>query len=211
MVTAHLTRGGYAVDAVAGMAAGLAALRCGTTYHAVLLDLGLPDGDGIQLLRRLRQTPETAPPVLILTARDRQESRVAGLDSGADDYLVKPFSLEELDARLRAILRRPGVRASAALALCNLVFDSVSRQAQVERVTLKLTRRETALLEALLRGGQRILVREALEESLYAADEAVTPNALEACMSRLRRKLMTGGANCRLDTHRGIGYALVAG
>ena len=210
LIANHLSRGGYAVDTVSGMRDGLAALEHGAAYHAVVLDLGLPDGDGMDLLRALRRSPDTAPPILVVPARDAGASRLAGLDAGADDYLVKPFEFAELDARLRAILRRPGARTSVQLVLGDLFFEPASRSVKVASVPIELARREAALLETLLRARQRVVVKEMLDEMLYSADEAVTANALEACVSRLRKKLTAAGSACRLETHRGIGYALVS-
>lgn len=210
LLAEHLSRDGYAVDAMPSMGEGVAAWQQqGAAYQAVLLDLGLPDGDGMDLLRALRRNPEAAPPVLILTARDAIESRIAGLDAGADDYLVKPFEFAELDARLRAILRRPGARGGVHLTLGDVEFEPASRSAMVANAPLDLARREAALLEALLRARQRVVVKDFLEETLYSVDEPVTSNAVEACVSRLRRKLAAAGSTCRLETHRGIGYALV--
>ncbi len=208
LVGEHLRRRGYAVDSVTRLQDASAALACGEPYEAVVLDLGLPDGDGMDLLRKLRKSPDTAPPVLILTARDSLEDRVAGLNAGADDYLLKPFELAELDARLRAILRRPGGRTGAHLRLGDLSFDPATRSAQVADLPLDLPRREAALLETLLRARQRVVVKDILETTLYSADEPVTANAVEACVSRLRKKLAVAGSTCRVETHRGIGYAL---
>ncbi len=209
LVAEHLSRGGYAVDTASGMSEGLTALAQGAAYQAVLLDLGLPDGDGMDLLTALRRSPAAAPPVLILTARDAVDNRVAGLDAGADDYLVKPFEFVELDARLRAILRRPGARAGVQLVLGDLEFEAATRSVTVAGTALDLARREAALLETLLRARQRVVVKEMLDETLYSADETVTANALEACVSRLRKKLAAAGSICRLETHRGIGYSLI--
>lgn len=209
LVAEHLSRCGYAVDAVSGFREGLAALERSASYEAVVLDLGLPDGEGLDLLSALRRSPDTAPPVLVVTARDALESRIAGLDGGADDYLVKPFEFAELDARLRAILRRPGPRARVQLVLGDLEFEPASRCVKVRSIPIDLARREAALLETLLRARQRVVVKEMLEETLYSADEMVTVNALEACVSRLRKRLSAAASACRLETHRGIGYSLI--
>ncbi len=146
-----------------------------------------------------------------MTARDALEDRVRGLDAGADDYIVKPFALAELEARLRAVLRRPGGRDGPVRACGRLLFDVTARAASVDGVPLDLTRREAALLEELLRVGGRVVVKDTLEERLYGFDEPVTPNALEAAVSRLRRRLGEAGAGVRIETKRGIGYRLVAG
>ena len=168
-----------------------------------MLDLGLPDGDGIEWMRA-HHGPR--PPILVLTARDALEDRIRGLDAGADDYLPKPFAMSELAARLRALLRRPGWRQDAVLALGNVAFDPARQHASVAGTTLELTRREAALIELLLRRAGHVVRRAVIESSLYTFDEAVTPNAVEATISRLRRKLDDAGAALDLHTIRGVGY-----
>ncbi|MFZ2981205.1 MAG: response regulator transcription factor [Sphingobium sp.] len=176
------------------------------TFDAIVLDLGLPDGDGLHWLRARQLSGE--PPALILTARGGLEDRVNGLDAGADDYLVKPFSIEELAARLRALLRRPGRRAEPVLKVGSIRYDTASRTASANDRPLDLARREADLLELLLRRAGQVVRRQTIEEALYCFDEAVTPNALEAIVSRLRRKLDEGGADNQLHTVRGVGYLL---
>lgn len=176
-------------------------------YDAVILDLGLPDGDGLAWLKRRRDRPGL-PPVLVVTARDRPGDRVAGLDGGADDYLVKPVDIEELAARLRAVLRRPGPRAAAAIRIGALVFDPATRCARHHHTELALTRREADLLELLMRRAGAIVRRSSIADALYHFDEPITPNAVEAIVSRLRRKLHTAGAGNLLRTVRGVGYTL---
>ncbi|MDR3510459.1 MAG: response regulator transcription factor [Caulobacteraceae bacterium] len=206
MTAAYLAESGFVVDDVASLEAAREALDA-AAYDAIILDLGLPDGDGRSLLAR-RGRP--LPPALILTARDSLAERIDGLNAGADDYLVKPFELDELQARLRAVLRRPGARSEVALSLGDLVFDTISREARVGGRPLGLRRRETLLLEALLAARGRIVVRDVLDERLYGYGQEVTPNALEAAVSRLRRALEAAGAGVRLETRRGIGYLLRA-
>jgi DNA-binding response OmpR family regulator len=208
MTADHLAQNGFVVDAVVSLEAAREALEL-ARYDAMVLDLGLPDGSGVELLRAGRRDRPT-PPALILTARDGVAERIAGLNAGADDYMTKPFDLDELAARLRAVLRRPGPRADVALSLGRLVFDTLSREAEVEGRALKLGRRETLLLEALMLARGRIVVRDLLEERLYGYDDAVTGNALEAAVSRLRRALDDAGADVRIETRRGIGYLLRA-
>ena len=210
MVDDHLTRRGFAVDAVGRGEDALAALAA-VAYDALVLDLGLPDLDGTEVLAALRERGAGGLPVLVLTARDALDDRVRGLDAGADDYLVKPFALAELEARLRAVLRRPGGRGGSVHACGRLGFDAAARAAAVDGSPLDLPRREAALLEELLRAAGRVVVKDLLEERLYGADEPVTPNALEATASRLRRRLAEAGAGVRVETKRGIGYRLVAG
>ena len=146
-----------------------------------------------------------------MTARDAVDDRVRGLNGGADDYLVKPFALVELEARLRAVLRRPGPRTEAVYTCGSLTFDATSRLAAVSGTVLDLPRRESALLEELLRARGRVVIKDVLEERLYGFDQAVTRNAIEATASRLRRSLAEAGADVRIETKRGIGYRLVAG
>jgi DNA-binding response OmpR family regulator len=205
MTRAHLAERGFVVDAFATLQDGRSALA-EVAYDAMVLDLGLPDGDGAELLR---WSKGHAPiPALILTARDQVGERISGLNAGADDYLVKPFDLGELEARLRAVLRRPGSRRSAVLTYGNLRFDTVSREAQVLDRPFGLGRREALLLEALLRAQGAVVIRDTLDEGLYGYDDQVTPNALEATVSRLRRTLGEAGADVTVEAQRGVGYRL---
>jgi DNA-binding response OmpR family regulator len=208
MTAEHLVQSGFVVDAVGSVEAAREALDV-ARYDAMVLDLGLPDGSGAELLKASRRG-RPSPPALILTARDGVAERIAGLNAGADDYMVKPFDLAELEARLRAVLRRPGVRAEVQLSLGSLVFDTVSREAKVAGGPIPLRRRETLLLEALIASAGRIVVRDILEERLYGHDQMVTANALEAAVSRLRKALDDAGAGVRIETRRGIGYLLRA-
>jgi DNA-binding response OmpR family regulator len=171
----------------------------------------LPDIDGMEFLRTLRRGSRTAVPVLILTARDSVADRIQGLNQGADDYLVKPFNLTELEARLRAVLRRPGPRRGRVYALGPLSFDSVSREAQVGGSPLDLTRREAALLEELLRAPGNVIAKDVLEDRLYALEDTGSANALEAAVSRLRKKLAAASPALHIESKRGIGYRLTEG
>ncbi len=209
MTAAYLTEHGFVVDDVGSVEAARAALDIGV-YDAMILDLGLPDGDGLSLLAARGRGGSPAPPALILTARDSLSDRIDGLNAGADDYLAKPFALDELQARLRAVLRRPGVRSQVELGLGRLSFDTISREARIDGRPLDLRRRETLVLETLLAARGRVVVRDVLEERLYGYDQMVTPNALEAAVSRLRRALEEAGAGVRVETRRGIGYVLRA-
>jgi len=210
MIADHLAQRGFAVDAVERGEEAIAAVDA-APYDALILDLGLPDLDGMEVLAAVQERTSGGLPTLVVTARDALEDRVAGLDAGADDYIVKPFALAELEARLRAVLRRPGGRNGPVRACGRLVFDVSARAASVGGAPLDLTRREAALLEELLRARGRVVVKDTLEERLYGFDEPVTPNALEAAVSRLRRRLGEAGAGIRIETKRGIGYRLVAG
>ncbi len=207
MMNAHLHERGFAVDAFAHGADALdAASR--TEYDAAVLDLGLPDMDGLELLRKLRTGVAAELPVIILTARDAVTDRVEGLDAGADDYVLKPFDITEFDARLRTILRRPGPRRTTIEVFGDLTFDTASRSATVGIDPLELTRREACLLEELIRANGRTVVRDALEERLYGLDEKASANALEAIVSRVRRRLSLAQSTARIETSRGIGYRL---
>ena len=204
MIAAHLREQGFTVDAARTGTAALAA--AGATMHdAVILDLGLPDIDGMEVLRALRAR---ATPTLILTARDGVAHRIAGLDAGADDYILKPFDLAEFDARLRAVLRRAGPRAAPAQGFGDLTLDAASRIARVGSQETELTAREAALLELLIAQGDGIVVRDTLADRLFGPEEDVSTNALEASVSRLRRKLAGLGSAVRVETLRGIGYRL---
>lgn len=196
---------GYRCDVAASLADGNAALAAGR-FDAIVLDLGLPDGDGLDWLRA--RHPAGEPPALILTARGGLEDRINGLDAGADDYLVKPFALDELAARLRAMLRRPGRRTETVLRVGDIAYDTANRVASVAGRTLDLARREADLLELMIRKAGQVVRRPAIEDALYRFDEAVTPNAIEAIVSRLRRKLDEAGATGQLHTVRGVGYLL---
>jgi len=208
MMTAHLREGGFVTDAVGRGDEAIAAVST-SLYDAVILDLGLPDIDGLAVLRQLRRGDAPNVPVLVLTARDSVGDRVHGLDAGADDYLLKPFDLDEFDARIRSLLRRPGQRRDTLLRLGSITFDLEAREARSGDVLLDLTRRELSLLEELLRAEGRTVVRDKLEDRLYGAPETVSANALEATVSRLRRRLaQVDGSTIAIETIRGIGYRL---
>ncbi|MGH8296318.1 MAG: response regulator transcription factor, partial [Steroidobacteraceae bacterium] len=176
----------------------------------VILDLGLPDIDGMEVLTSLRRShPEL--PAIILTARDSVDERLLGLNSGADDYIIKPFNLLELEARLRAVLRRAGNPRGTTYSLGGVTFDTVTREASAYGKALELTRREAALLEELMRVPGQVITKDRLEDRLYALEDAGSANALEAAVSRLRRKLAAARAALQIETKWGIGYRLMAG
>lgn len=208
LIREGLDRQGFAVDWCETVDGGDHALRI-NEYDLMLLDLGLPDGDGIDLVRDLRRRGD-ALPILVLTARGGLDDRVAGLDAGADDYLVKPFQIPELAARCRALLRRPGASLGTELAVGNIVLHSSERSVGVAGTPITATPREVDLLECLLRRAGHVVAKSALEGALYSMDAEVTPNALEACVSRLRKRLTTAGADVQIRTVHGVGYALFA-
>ncbi len=197
---------GMATDHVAARADAEAALAA-TCYDAVVLDLGLPDGDGSSLLRWLRARG-LGMPVLILSARDSPDTRVACLDEGADDYLVKPYLEAELLARLRALLRRPGAQLGRVLSCGDIVLDSVSRSVEVHGEPLPLPRHELSLLETLLRRQGRVVTRSTLIEQMYAGEEEPPSNVLPVHVHNLRRRLEERSVCGAIITFRGLGYML---
>jgi DNA-binding response OmpR family regulator len=176
-------------------------------YDAAVLDLGLPDGDGILLLKELRGAGNRVP-ILVLTARDAVDARVAGLDAGADDYLVKPFAMAEVIARVKALLRRPGGALGTTLAAGNVTFDTIGRDVRVADRVLQLPRRESTILEHLMRRLGRVVPKSVLEEKLYGYGDELESNAIPVHVHHLRRKLIDAGANAEIHTVRGIGYLL---
>jgi two-component system, OmpR family, response regulator QseB len=210
LVATHLRERGYTVD-VANNGSSALSMVSARSYDVAVLDLGLPDMDGLEVLRHFHASASAPMPVLILTARDGLDARIGGLDEGADDYLVKPFALTELEARLRAILRRPGPRQKDSRRWGDVVFNAATRTATLGHTVLDLTRRETAVLEELVRAEGGIVVKDVLEDKLYGTDETVSGNAVEAAVSRLRRKLAAHGSVLQIESVRGIGYKLKEG
>jgi two-component system OmpR family response regulator len=203
-IAEHLRHRAYAVDWMRDGVAADAALRT-QPFDLVILDLGLPRMAGKDVLRRLRERA-LATPVLIITAADAIADRVAGLDAGADDYLVKPFELAELEARMRALIRRSHGRDHSVIAHGPLSFDTAARTASVDGQVLDLSSRELAVLELLLLRSGRVIPKEQIVEHLCGWDEDVTPNAIEVYVHRLRRKLEPAGVH--VQTVRGLGYYL---
>jgi two-component system response regulator QseB len=197
-----LSLAGFTSEAVATVAEAEAALELGG-FSGMVLDLMLPDGSGLDLLARLRARGSTLP-ALMLTARDRRHERVAGLDGGADDYLGRPFDLEELAARLRAILRRAEGRADARISWNGLVLDPAKMEGDIGGRTQSFSPKEFVLLRALLERPGAVLAKSALEERLYGWQEGVESNTVEVHIHRLRAKL---GADF-IETVRGVGYRL---
>ena len=193
---------GFAVDWVRDGREADAALA-GDVYDLLLLDLGLPGREGLEVLKALRGRGSTLP-VVILTARDAVDDRVAGLDAGADDYVVKPFDLKELEARLRAVLRRRAGSASSVIEHGRLSLDLASHELRRDGVPVPVSPREFALLHALLERPGRILSRAQLEERLYGWGEEVGSNVVEVHIHSLRRKL---GADL-IRNVRGVGYRI---
>ncbi len=190
---------GAAVDSIRD-GAQAEALR-GTVFDVVLLDLGLPHRDGISILRGMRQRGD-ATPVIILTARDDIASRVAGLDAGADDYVVKPFDLDELTARIRSVLRRAAGRGDPIIQHGDLRLNPAARSVEYKGAPVTLSAHEYAVLEALLQRPGAVLSRAQLEDRLYGWDDPIGSNAVEVYIHGLRRKLGSGA----IRTMRGVGY-----
>ena len=179
----------------------------GVPYDAVVLDPGLPDGDGLSLIETIRRT-RGGLPILVLTARDSVPDRVKGLDAGADDYLVKPFATQELVARIRALLRRPGHALGAVLTAGNVTLDTISRNAAVAGAPLNLSRHEMATLEQLMRRQGRLVPKDVLFDNVYGADALPETNTIPVHVHHLRRQLAALQATIEIETHRGLGYLL---
>jgi two-component system OmpR family response regulator len=195
----YLTRETYAVDWVASLAAARACLP--GSYVLIVLDLGLPDGDGMSLLPLVAKQVDP-PATLILTARDKLSDRVRGLDAGADDYLVKPFDLSELAARVRALARRRVGRRSPRIEVGPVAIDLAAREVRHAGELVELTAHEFALVVELAQNPRRVLTRQQLEEAIYTLDDGAVSNVVEVYVSRLRRKL----GRDAIRTVRGFGY-----
>lgn len=181
---------------------------CETHYDTIILDLGLPDGDGLELLREWRRGGFNEP-VLILSARDSVQDRIKGLDLGADDYLAKPFSLEELLARVRSLLRRQGSAKDTVLEHRGLRMDLLGRTVTLNGAPIDLTSREFALLEVFLHNPGRILPRTLISEKIWESHYDVDTNLLDVYMSKLRSKIEVDPTHPRFKTMRGVGYQLL--
>jgi two-component system OmpR family response regulator len=199
-----LRKAGYAVDWVTSGSDADSALVA-QAYDLLILDLGLPRMPGMEVLKRLRGR-EAQVPVLILTAADSVEQRVRGLDLGADDFMAKPFALSELEARVRALVRRSMGAGSSLVRLGELVYDQGGRTATLHGLVLELSARETGLLEVLLQRVGRLVSKEQIVDHLCGWGDEVSHNAIEVYMHRLRKKLEGGGI--RIATVRGLGYCL---
>ncbi len=195
-----LKQDGYAVDGVGDGKSASAALRS-SRFDVVLLDLGLPERDGLEVLRELRSRGD-ATPVIIVTARDDVQNRIQGLDAGADDYIVKPFDLDEVAARMRSVLRRAAGRGDPAIRHRGITLDPLSHAVERDGQPVVLSAHEFAVLEALLQRPGAVLSRAQLEDRLYGWSEGIESNAIEVYVHGLRRKL----GNDAIRTLRGVGY-----
>ena len=202
----NLVDEGYAVDTAYDGIEGqeLAEL---TPYDVIILDIMLPKRDGLELCRELRQQRNKTP-ILMLTARDAIDDRVKGLDSGADDYLVKPFAVEELRARLRALLRRDSDEKSGILKVANLTLDPATHEVTRDSETIELTAKEFALLEYLMRSMNRLVTREMAENHVWSYDYSGASNVVDVYIRRLRRKIDDPFEDKLIETVRGVGYRI---
>jgi len=196
---------GYSVRIAGSIKTALAAVSQ-SEVHGAIVDLRLPDGDGLKVIRRVREWSPV--PIVVLSARTMEEQKVAALDAGADDYLVKPFAMSELVARTKALLRRPGAALGTTLKAGNIVFDTIGRDVSVAGIPLQLPRREAAILEHLLRRQGRVVPKSVLEEKLYGIDDELESNAVPVHVHHLRRKLLDAAASAEIHTVRGVGYLL---
>lgn len=199
-VKTGLTQFGYVVDWLKDGETARNALKT-ESFELIILDLGLPRLSGINLLQKIRQEGNTTP-VIILTARESVESRIRGLDAGADDYIIKPFDLNELSARIRALIRRSQGRADTTIQYRNVTLDPAAHSVMVDDEVVNVPRREFSLLQKLLENKGHVISREQLMQSIYGWDEDVDSNALEVHIHNLRKKL---NANY-IRTIRGVGY-----
>jgi DNA-binding response OmpR family regulator len=206
MIAAYLTPRGFAVDSVAQGSEALAALSA-AHYDALILDLGLPDMDGLAVCRTWRNRGGRTP-MLALTARTALADRVTGLDAGVDDYLPKPFAIEELLARLRALLRRPPAAPSPQLHVADLQLDPATRSVRRGARSLRMSAREYALLEYLLRNPDRVLSRGQILEHVWDDNFDPVANAVDVLVGRVRRKVEADGGSPLIHTIRGAGYML---
>jgi two-component system response regulator TctD len=201
-----LAQSGFDTDSV-GTASDAAHVLSTMRYAAIVLDLGLPDDDGLSVLRELRHRGDSTP-VLVLTARDGVSDRVTGLREGADDYMAKPFAMEELIARLHALLRRPGNLLGKRLTCGNVALDTEGRQVLVDGALRSFPARETAVLEILLRRSGNVAPKRLFEDHLFGLSGDVGSNAVEVYVHRLRKMLADSGASVKIHTVRGVGYIL---
>jgi two-component system copper resistance phosphate regulon response regulator CusR len=207
-VANQLRQAGFAVDIVARGEDGLRESAI-SPYDAIVLDLQLPDMDGVEICRRLRERG-TPVRIIMATARDGVADRIAGLDTGADDYLVKPYSVRELIARLRALLRRPEAALPTVYRVADLELDTATRVARRGGRIIDLTTKEFVVLEYLMRNAGRVLTREQISEHAWDANYDPFSNVIDVYVARLRRKVDAPGEPALIDTVRGAGYRLAA-
>jgi DNA-binding response OmpR family regulator len=206
LLSESLKQAGYMLDVVA-TAAELFSSVAATKYDLLIIDLGLPDGDGLSAIRELRATGMSVP-ILIITARGSIDDRIVGLDSGADDYLIKPFNHAELLARIRALLRRPSELQGPVLRRGRTEFDQAKDEVRCSGRSIQLRLSERRLLAELMRRSGAVVAKSAIEGTLSQSSRDLSPNAVEALISRLRRALSDAGSGIVIETVRGVGYRL---
>lgn len=207
LLSESLKNAGYMLDVVATVAELFNSVAA-ATYDLLIIDLGLPDGDGLGAIRSLRATGVSLP-ILIITARGSVDDRIAGLDSGADDYLTKPFNHAELMARVRALLRRPSELQGPVLRRGKTEFDQAKDEVRCAGHPIQLRLSERRLLAALMRRSGAVVAKSAIEGTLSQFSRELSPNAVEALVSRLRRALSETDSGIAIETVRGVGYRLV--
>lgn len=207
LTAAALHRRGFVVDVAETLGDADIFFKDGQ-YDAILLDRQLPDGDGLSWLKRTRRGGSTVPALIMTAAKQLVNDRIEGLEAGADDYVLKPVDGDELVARVRALLRRPSAMQSEEITFANMAFDVTNRELRVENDLVKLSPRELALLESLIRRAGRVVTKGAIENLLYSFDQEVTQNAIEVAIYRLRSRLTKAGAAATVHTVRGVGYML---
>jgi DNA-binding response OmpR family regulator len=207
LLSESLKNAGYMLDVVATVAELFNSVAA-ATYDLLIIDLGLPDGDGLGAIRSLRATGVSLP-ILIITARGTVDDRIAGLDSGADDYLTKPFNHAELMARVRALLRRPSELQGPVLRRGKTEFDQAKDEVRCAGHPIQLRLSERRLLAALMRRSGAVVAKSAIEGTLSQFSRELSPNAVEALVSRLRRALSETDSGIAIETVRGVGYRLV--
>jgi two-component system, OmpR family, response regulator len=206
LLSESLKQAGYMLDVVA-TAAELHSSVAATKYDLLIIDLGLPDGDGLSAIRELRATGMPVP-ILIITARGSIDDRIVGLDSGADDYLIKPFNHAELLARIRALLRRPSELQGPVLRRGRTEFDQAKDEVRCSGRPIQLRLSERRLLAALMRRSGAVVAKSAIEGTLSQFSRDLSPNAVEALVSRLRKALSDAESGIVIETVRGVGYRL---
>lgn len=206
-IARQASRAGFASDRVASLE-DAREIAASENYALALVDRGLPDGDGVALATDLRRA-RPGLRIIMLTVLAETREKIAGLEAGADDYLTKPFEPDELIARIRACLRRPGGDASPPIILANLTLACDTREVLVANAPLILQKRELALLEALLRRAGRVVLREMLAEDVFGKDDDINWHTLSALASQLRMRLKDAGAEIDIQTVRGVGYFII--
>lgn len=202
-LTVYLSRHGFVVDGAANINSAQSYMKT-SGYDGVVLDLGLPDGNGLDFLKQLRAAGFKAP-VIVMTARDQISDRIRGLEAGADDYVVKPCDLDELNARFHAILRRYQSSSTSIISIGIFEIDRTGHRLIKRGTEIGLTAKEWALIERLTRHANAVVPKEALEESIYSIDSEVVSNTLEVCVSRIRKKI----GKAHIETVRGLGYRFI--